>query len=28
MPGDKALVVSKAFNPIIQKLNSNGKGGN
>ncbi len=28
VPGDKALVVSKAFNPIIQKLNSNGKGGN
>jgi len=28
VPGDRALVVSKAFNPIIQKLNSNGKGGN
>lgn len=26
LPGDKALVVSKAFNPIIQKLNSNGQG--
>jgi len=29
LPGDKALIISKAFNPIIQKLNSNGKeGGN
>lgn len=28
VPGDRALVISKAFNPIIQKLNSNGKGGN
>jgi molybdate transport system ATP-binding protein len=26
LPGDKALVISKAFNPIIQKINSNGKG--
>ncbi len=25
-PGDKALVISKAFNPIIQKLNSHGRG--
>lgn len=25
-PGDRALVISKAFNPIIQKLNSHEKG--
>jgi len=30
LPGDKALIISKAFNPIIQKLNSKEKeeGGN
>ncbi len=27
LPGDSALVISKAFNPIIQKINSTGKGG-
>jgi len=26
VPGDRALVISKAFSPIIQKLNSKGKG--
>lgn len=26
LPGDKVLVISKAFSPIIQKLNSRGKG--
>ncbi len=27
LPGDRAMVISKAFNPIIQKINTTGKGG-
>jgi len=26
LPGDRALVISEAFNPIVQKININGKG--